>query len=112
MTKGHVKSGEVINLNSLREGMSEEATFALAKTEDMEIIRMVIPRGKSIDEHSVEGEISVQCLKGEVIFQMGGEARTLAENDWLFLDRNEPHALHAKQDTVLLVTILFINNPT
>ena len=76
MTKGHVESGEVINLNTLKDGMSKKSTFALAKTKDMEVIRMVIPRGKSITEHSVEGEISVQCLKGEVIFQSGEEART------------------------------------
>lgn len=110
MTKGHVEPGEVINLNTLKDGMSKQSTFALAKTEDMEVIRMVIPRGKNIMEHSVEGEISVQCLKGEVIFQIGEEARTLTDDDWLFLGRNREHALHAKKDTVLLVTILFNNN--
>ena len=110
MTKGHVESGEVINLNTLKDGMSEESTFALVKTRDMEVIRMVIPRGKDIMEHSVEGEVSVQCLKGEIIFQIGQEARTLTDDDWLYLSRNQEHALHAKKDTILLVTILFNNN--
>lgn len=107
MNKGHVKSGEVINLDTLKEGMSERSTFALIKTKDMEVIRMVLPRGKDIMEHSVEGEISVQCLQGNVIFQVADSAIELSENDWLYLERNQPHALHAKEDTILLVTILF-----
>ena len=110
MNKGRIKSGEVINLETLKDGMSKQATFALAKTEDMEVIRMVLPRGKSISEHSVKGELSVQCLKGEVLFRIGEEARTLAEDDWLFLDPDAPHSLHAKEDTVLLLTILFTNS--
>lgn len=107
MNQGHVQSGEVINLDTLRDGMPEDSTFALVKTDDMEVIRMVLPRGKDIMEHSVEGEVSVQCLKGHVIFQVGEEAKEITENDWLYLTHNKPHALHAKTDSILLVTILF-----
>ena len=110
MNEGHIRSGEVINLKTLKDGMSKQATFALTKTDDMEVIRMVLPRGKSIREHSVEGEMSVLCLKGEVLFRIGEEAHTLTEDDWLFLHRNAPHSLHAKEDTVLLLTILFISD--
>lgn len=107
MSQGHVESGEIINLNTLKDGMAESSTFALVKTADMEVIRMVLPRGKNISNHSVEGEISAQCLKGEVLFQIGDEARTLSEDDWIYLRRNQPHALYAKTDSVLLLTILF-----
>lgn len=109
MNEGHVKSGEIINLNTLKDGMSEHSTFALVKTEDMEVIRMVLPRGKDVMEHSVEGEISVQCLRGNVIFQVGDDAIELSENDWFYLEGGEPYAFHAKEETVLLVTILFIS---
>lgn len=112
MNQGHVQSSEVINLDTLRDGMPGDSTFALVKTDDMEVIRMVLPRGKDIMEHSVEGEISVQCLKGHVIFQVEGEAKNLTENDWLYLTHNQPHALHAKTDSVLLVTILFTADDT
>ncbi|SMO90526.1 cupin domain-containing protein [Fodinibius sediminis] len=110
MSSGHVEAGEVINLNTLKDGMPGKTTFALVKTDDMEVIRMVLPRGRDIMEHSVEGELSVQCLKGHVIFQVEDEARTLAENDWLYLDHNQPHSIHAREDSILLVTILFKDN--
>lgn len=110
MNQGHVEAGEVINLDKLKDGMPAESTFALIKTDDMEVIRMVLPRGKDIMEHSVEGEISVQCLKGHVIFQVGNEAKELTGGDWLYLTHNQPHAIHAKENSILLVTILFIDN--
>lgn len=110
MNKGHIKSGEVVNLQTLKTGMSSEQTFALIKTEDMEVIRMVLPRGKDVMEHSVEGGISVQCIEGEVIFHIGDEAQTLSPSDWLYLKKGQPHAIHAKTDAVLLVTILFTGN--
>lgn len=109
MSKGHVKSGETINLNTLKDGMSEHSTFALIKTDNMEVIRMVLPRGKDVMEHSVEGEISVQCLKGNVIFQVEDNAIELSEDDWFYLKGGEPYGFHAKEETILLVTILFIS---
>jgi len=107
MNKGHISSGEVINLKTLKKGKSADTSLALVKTKDMEVIRMVVKRGKAIPEHSVEGEVSVQCLKGEVLFRIGEQARTLSKDDWLFLDGGTPHSLHAKEDCILLLTILF-----
>ncbi|HLR32425.1 MAG TPA: cupin domain-containing protein [Fodinibius sp.] len=110
MSQGHIKTGEVINLETLRDGMPGNSTFALIKTDDMEVIRMVMPRGRDIMEHSVKGEMSVQCLKGGVIFQVEDKAHELTEGDWLHLSHNQPHAVHAKVDSVLLLTILFSEN--
>lgn len=110
MSQGHVESGETINLNTLKDGMSKDSTFALVKTDDMEVIRMVLPRGKDIERHSIEGEISVHCLKGDVLFQIGKKARKLSEDDWIYLRKNQPHALYAQTDAVLLLTILFTSN--
>ena len=109
MSTGHVGAGEVINLQSL-DGRPEDTTLALVKTNDMEVIRMVLPRGKDIMEHSVDGEISVQCIKGKVLFQLDNNAHELTEGDWLYLEGNQKHALYAKSDAVLLITIIFTND--
>jgi quercetin dioxygenase-like cupin family protein len=107
MNKGHINAGEIINLEKLRSDMNVGATHALARTEAMEVIRMALPEGKQIREHHVEGEITVQCLKGEVQFNIEGATHLLKPDDWLFLDGHTPHALKAEKDAVLLLTILF-----
>lgn len=110
MNKGHVEPAEVINLHTLNEDMPPDSTFALVKSSDMEVIRMVLPDGREVPEHSVKGEISVQCLKGKVHFDTENKTQVLNEGDWLYLNRNHPHTIHSKADSVLLVTILFTSD--
>lgn len=80
---------------------------ALVRTDAMEVIRIVIPKGKAINEHHVGGEIQIQCLKGQVKFNFEDNTRTLTTDDWLFLGKKVSHSLQAKEDTVILLTILF-----
>ncbi|MDZ7772591.1 MAG: cupin domain-containing protein [Balneolaceae bacterium] len=107
MNQGHIKPAEVVNLNTLKREMDRDATYALVKTSDMEVIRMVMPAGKEIAEHSVEGEMSVQCMKGHVLFSVDGKTQELIEGDWLYLNRDQSHSLSALRNSILLVTILF-----
>lgn len=107
MSLPHIESGEVVNLQVLKTDMPVDSTFALVKTSDMEVIRMVISKGKKIPDHSVSGKISVQCLEGHTLFGVGSEMRELKEGDWLYLDGDQTHSLEAVTDSVLLVTILF-----
>jgi quercetin dioxygenase-like cupin family protein len=110
MKGGHVKSGDCINLETLREEMDVETTYALVKTSNMEVIRMFLPHGKTVEEHSVNGELSVQCLKGHILFSLDGRAQELTEDDWLYLEKEQPFSYSVKSDSILLVTILFTDH--
>ncbi|WP_138429908.1 cupin domain-containing protein [Fodinibius saliphilus] len=110
MSQRRIKPGEVINLYDLNDEFPEGATLALMKTSDMEAIRMVLPKGKEVTEHSVDGEVSVQCLEGKTEFIVDGETKVLSKGDWLYLSRHQPHSLNIIEDTVLLVTILFVGS--
>lgn len=101
----HCAPGDVFNLNRLNEQVPRNSTFALVKTEKMEVIRMFLPREKKIPAHHVPGEITVQCLSGRVAFGVESESRELQAADWLFLSANQEHSLHALEDSVVLVTI-------
>ncbi|MBN2733017.1 MAG: hypothetical protein JXR26_11360 [Balneolaceae bacterium] len=107
MNKGHIKFGETVNLKKLRSDLDPEATHALIRSEDMEVIRMVLSKGKQIAGHKVEGELTIHCLTGEVELEFNGVTQTLKENDWLALEKEVKHALRVKKDAVLLLTILF-----
>jgi quercetin dioxygenase-like cupin family protein len=102
----HLVPGEVLNLQNVEGELPRNSTFALVKASDFEVIRMVIPAGKQISEHSVPGKITVQCIKGHTRFLIGSEVRELKMGDWLYLEGNQPHALEGIDDSVLLVTIL------
>jgi quercetin dioxygenase-like cupin family protein len=108
--QGHVQSGEIINLEMLKGDMQVDASYALVKTDDMEVIRMSLSAGKSIDEHHLDGEVSIQCLKGNIQFHLNGSDLNLQPEDWVFLEKKQPFSYTVKEDTVLLTTILFTKN--
>jgi quercetin dioxygenase-like cupin family protein len=106
MSVPHAKSGEVVEVGPLGPALASSRTITLAKTEHLEIIRLVIVEGKDIAEHRVEGEIIVQCVEGRVTFKTGETERELLPGQLLFLKGGETHSLHAIESSSVLVTIL------
>ena len=103
----HARPTEIISLEAFGEEIASTKTYTVLKTEAMEAIRLVLPAGKQIAEHKAPGEITVQCLEGQVRLRARGKARTLRQNQMLYLETGEPHAVEAVEDSSVLVTIVF-----
>ena len=102
----HAEPGQVIDIRPLGAAIATAKTSTLVKTQSLEIIRLALPAGKQIAEHRVPGEITVQCLEGEVDFTASGKTHRLTAGQMLFLSGGEPHAVAAISDASVLVTIL------
>ena len=109
MSIQHAKPGEVIQL-PLGAALGSSKTTTLAKTADLELIRLILPAGKEIPTHKALGEITVQCLEGRVAFTAEGTVQELAVGQMLCLPAGEPHAVKGIEDSSLLVTILLPKN--
>jgi quercetin dioxygenase-like cupin family protein len=105
MALHHAASGELVRLRPRGESLTATPTMALVKSEQLEIMRMLLTAGRSVPEHQVNGELSMQCLEGAVEVMAHDRATVLEEGDMMFLTRNVPHALRAVKDSVLLMTI-------
>jgi len=79
---------------------------ALAKTEHMELIRLMLPKEKPMPEHRVDGELTLLCLEGEIALDAHGRTTILHPNEMVYLAGGEPHAIRANRDAVALLTIL------
>lgn len=105
MALQHAQSSEVVSVRPLGAVLPQAMTSAVIKAQQLEVIRVVLPAGKSLRQHDTPGEITVQCLEGEVEFQVGPRTHMLQPGDFLHLAPRAPHALRALQDASLLVTI-------
>jgi quercetin dioxygenase-like cupin family protein len=90
---------------------------ALFKGQDLEVIQLLMPEGRRMLEHRVDGEITLQCLKGcvDVISHALDSAdprpkARLTEGELLYLQRGEPHQLLAVVSSVVLLTIALSGN--
>lgn len=106
MALAHLKSGDVVDLRPLGSALPAAKTTTLVKTNDLELIRMVLPAGRKIPLHKALGEITVQCLEGRVAFTAHGTTQELTAGQLLYLAAEEPHALNAIEESSVLVTIL------
>ncbi len=106
MSIPHAKAGQVIDLRPLGSALGSTKTMALAKTDDLELIRLVLPAGRQIATHQVAGELTLQCLEGRVALVTNQGESELSAGQMIYLDGGAPHALRAIDDASLLITIL------
>ena len=105
MSIQHAKPNEIVPL-PLGAALANSRTTTLVKTDDLELIRLVLPAGKEIPMHQAHGEITVQCLEGRISFTADSKTQELMPGQLLYLRTGEPHALKAIENSSVLVTIL------
>jgi quercetin dioxygenase-like cupin family protein len=105
MAQPHARSGDVVHLAPLADQLAAERSTAILKSEQLEVVRIVLAKGKSLPEHRVQGEITVLCLEGRIAFSTADGVRELGPMDFILLRRGEPHALTALADASALLTI-------
>ncbi len=105
MAISHIAPGQVLDVVPLGSGLLETKTVALFKSEDLEVIRLVLRAGKSLPPHKVQGEITIQCIEGTMVVSAEGNESQLNAGQLLYLAGNVLHGVAAKQDSSALVTI-------
>ena len=109
MAISHLSSGEVASLLPLGDMLEQTPTTALFKEERLEVMRIVLPAGKGMPVHAVDGPVTVQCIEGEVDLEMNEGHQILHTGDLIYLAAGVPHALTAFQNTSILVTVVLVS---
>ncbi len=102
----HLRSGQTVNIQPLGSRLLTEKTVALFKSDELEVIRLVLLAGKSLPPHSVPGEITIQCIEGRIDVPVEGASHVLGTGQMLFLSANVVHGVMALEDSSALVTIV------
>jgi quercetin dioxygenase-like cupin family protein len=106
MAIAHALPGQAIDVQPLGPRLAGEKTVALFKSEDLEVMRVVLRAGKSLPSHRVPGEITVQCIEGSIDVTAEGQGHLLRAGQLLFLLGNVPHGVTALEDSSALVTVV------
>ena len=106
MALPHASSGQIVDILSTEGRLPSAKSFALFKSEQLEVMRVVLPAGKAFPPHRVAGEITVQCLEGRIDFSVDGASQTLRAGQLLHLEGGVLHGLVGLEDSSALVTIV------
>lgn len=106
MAISHAQPGEVIDVRPLGAELATARTSTLFKSKQIEVIRLVIPAGKVLNEHKAPGEITVHCLEGKIAFTALGQTHELTAGQMLYLEADEPHSVKCLEDASFLLTLV------
>ncbi|KRI00095.1 cupin domain-containing protein [Curvibacter sp. PAE-UM] len=105
MALPHASAGQSIDVQPLGERLAGAKTVALFKAQELEVMRLVLPAGKSLPPHQVAGEITIQCIEGVLDVTLDGRSHVLRAGQLLFLTGGALHGVTAIEDASALVTI-------
>ncbi|PTW92427.1 hypothetical protein DBL07_21050 [Achromobacter mucicolens] len=105
MALKHADPGQVIDLKPYGPALAQKQSIALFKSEDLEVMRLVLLAGKTMPSHDVAGEITLQCLEGSVEVTAEGATQVLYPGHLMYLPSRAPHALFALENASVLVTV-------
>ena len=106
MAIAHAASGQLIDVQPLAGQFPEARTVALFKSDELEVMRLVMPAGKTMPSHWVKGEVTIHCLEGEIDLTAHGRTQRMKADQMVWLEGGIDHALTAVSNASLLLTIV------
>lgn len=102
----HAASGDLIDVRPLGDRLKQAVSTTLVRADHLEVVRLVLPAGRTMAEHTAAGAITIQCIEGQIEFEAHGKTQTLRGGDMVYLADAVPHAVRTTCDSSLLLTLL------
>ncbi len=106
MALPHAQPLDILNVAPLGPRLHQAVSTSLLKTERLQLLHLVLPAHRDHPTHHVDGECTLHCPEGIVEVVMPGGVRRLHAGQVVVLPARQPHALRARTDAALLVTLL------
>jgi quercetin dioxygenase-like cupin family protein len=106
MALPHAQLLDVINVGPLGDQLSGTVSTSLIKTDRIQLLHMVLAPHQDQPMHHVDDECTIHCLEGAVDVIMGVGVRQLRPGNVIVLPAKEQHALKAREESAVLVTLL------
>ena len=106
MALPHAQPMDVINVGPLGEELHGTVSTSLIKTERIQLLHMVLREHQDQPQHHVDNECTIHCLEGEVEVVTGSGVRKLRAGNVIVLPAGQQHALRARTESAVLVTLL------
>ncbi len=105
MALTHAAPATPIDVHPFGAQLRAQTTHALFKSAQLQVVRIVLKTGERLPPHSVAGEITVQCVEGEIELSADDRRLRLAAGQLCYLTPRCVHGLLALSDASALVTI-------
>lgn len=106
MSIPHAQPGQPMSVTPFAADLLQQRTVALFKSEQLEVMRLVLLAGKCMPSHQVAGELTIQCIEGRLDVAVEGKSTVLQPGQLMFVLGAMPHSVTALEDASALVTLV------
>lgn len=106
MAMVHATPGDLVEVKPLGAALRSIRSHALFKSDQLEVIRLVLRADEKLPSHAVPGESTLLCIEGCVALVCNAGERELGAGQLVHLGGGERHALRCVKDASLLMTIV------
>ena len=78
----------------------------LHRDDRVKVVLFGFAGGQELSQHTASVPAIIEILSGEARVTLDGEEKELSRGSWVFMQANLPHAVYAKSDVVMLLTML------
>jgi quercetin dioxygenase-like cupin family protein len=110
MSIPHALSGQPVDVKPFGPALAEQRSEALFKSQQLEVMRLVLPAGKAMPPHKIRGELTLQCLEGRLDVTVAGVSSVMQAGQLMFLLGEVAHSVTALEDASALLTIVLNHN--
>jgi len=96
---------EIRDSESRKPWPSGKHSKTLVKKDSLQVVLFTMESGSAIKEHSSQGSITVQVLRGEILFRARDQDHSLRTGEMLALGPSIKHAVECVGDAAFLLTI-------
>lgn len=107
----HTPPGQPVDVSPYGARLDAQTTFAIFKSRDLEVMRLVLAAGRSLPPHKVPGEITIHCIEGQLEIGTAQRKTVLDPGQLVLLPGGEVHAVLALQPSSALVTVALKRPP-
>ena len=78
----------------------------LQKNSNIRVVLISLHKGTTLNEHKVEGPITLFVVSGKINFIAGEESVNVTTNGLVVLEKTVPHDVQALEDSTFILTII------
>ena len=78
----------------------------LHRDDRVKVVLFGFAGGQELSQHTASVPAMLQIVNGDARVTLDGEEKELSAGSWVFMDANLPHAVYARTDVVMLLTML------
>jgi quercetin dioxygenase-like cupin family protein len=93
-------------LNELEIPKDGTLSRTLHRDDRVKVVLFGFAGGQELSQHTASVPAMIEILSGDARVTLDGEEKELSGGSWVFMEANLPHAVYAKSDVVMLLTML------